>query len=331
MFYEEERKASHAWAKVLHCSYVSDVNRMVESGEIIDLMHVAEALHEKNIAKIADQIASQLATRRIILIAGPSSSGKTSFAQRLKIQLKVMGIEPVSISQDDYFRDREDTPRKPNGDYDFECLEAVDLPYFNQQLRDMLAGKEVQVPKFDFKQGRRADKPSQVVKLHEKQPVIIEGIHCMNEGLTSEIARENKFKIYISALTPLAFNEEERLSTTQARLFRRMVRDYRTRGRAASTTILQWPDVLEGEAKYIYPYQDEADATFNSALIYEMNVLKKYAMYMLAEIPPEDAAYPRAQELLAFCRRFKAVTDEWSIPNVSIVREFIGGSCFDVG
>ena len=200
-----------------------------------------------------------------------------------------------------------------------------------KHLQKLLAGQRVHVPKFNFKKGARDEKPSAVIELQPSQPVIIEGIHGLNERVSSAIPREQKFKIYVSSLTPLYMTPEVRLSTTQARLFRRMVRDYRTRGTSAAETIRRWPNVIEGEQKNIYPFQDEGDATFNTALLYELGVLKKYAMYLLSEIPPEDSSYGKAQELLAFCRYFKSIGDEKDIPNTSILREFIGGSCFDVG
>ena len=331
MSFQKTLEASQEWARILHCSYVTDLNEIIEKGDIGELIRVSEALHEKRIANIADEIARKIDTRRLVLIAGPSSSGKTSFAQRLRVQLRVLGLEPVSISMDDYFLDREHTPKKPNGEYDFECLGAIDLPLFNEHLQKLLVGQRVHVPKFNFKKGARDEKPSAVIELQPSQPVIIEGIHGLNERVSSDIPREQKFKIYVSSLTPLYMTPEVRLSTTQARLFRRMVRDYRTRGTSAAETIRRWPNVIEGEQKNIYPFQDEGDATFNTALLYELGVLKKYAMYLLSEIPPEDSSYGKAQELLAFCRYFKSIGDEKDIPNTSILREFIGGSCFDVG
>ena len=331
MTFQKTLEASQEWARILNCSSVKDLNEIAEHGNLGELIRVSEALHEKRIGNIADEIARKISTRRLVLIAGPSSSGKTSFAQRLRVQLRVLGLEPVSISMDDYFCNREDTPKKPNGEYDFECLGALDLPLFNEHMQKLLNGEKVYVPKFNFKKGAREDKTSQILTLAADQPVIIEGIHALNERVTSMIARERKFKIYVSSLTPLYMTPEVRLSTTQARLFRRMVRDYRTRGISAAATIQRWPNVLEGEEKNIYPFQDEVDAAFNSALLYELGVLKKYAMYILSEIPPEDEAYAKAQELLAFCRYFKIIADEKDIPNTSILREFIGGSCFEVG
>ncbi len=331
MSFEKTLEASQEWARILHCSYITDLNEIIDHGDIGELIRVSEALHEKRIANIADEIARKIDTRRLVLVAGPSSSGKTSFAQRLRVQLRVLGLEPVSISMDDYFHNREDTPKKPNGEYDFECLGAIDMNLFNEHMEKLIKGQTVRIPKFNFKKGQREKKPSAILQLKPNQPVIVEGIHGLNDRVSSGIAREAKFKIYVSSLTPLYMTENVRLSTTQARLFRRIVRDYRTRGTSASDTIQMWPTVMEGEQKNIYPFQDEVDATFNSALLYELGVLKKYAIYMLAEIPPEDPAYGKAQELLAFCRYFKAIVDEKDIPNTSILREFIGGSCFDVG
>lgn len=329
MSFEKTLEASQEWARILHCSYITDLNNIIEKGEIGELIRVSEALHEKSIANIADAIASRIATRKLVLIAGPSSSGKTSFTQRLRVQLRVLGMEPISISMDDYYLNRVDTPKLPNGEYDFESVNALDIPFFSDQMQRLLQGEEIVLPKFDFKTGIRGDSKVRV-RLHGDQPVLLEGIHALNDKLTTKIPRENVFKVYVSALTPLYMNPEVRLSTTQARLFRRMVRDYRTRGNSAAETIKQWNNVLEGERQNIYPFQYDVDATFNSALLYELGVLKKYAMYLLAEIPPESPAYEEAQQLLAFCRYFKAVVDEKDIPNTSILREFIGGSCFDV-
>lgn len=331
MSFQKILEASQEWARILHCSYVTDLNEIIEKGNIGELIRVSEALHEKRIANIADEIAKRIDSRRLVLIAGPSSSGKTSFAQRLRVQLRVMGLEPVSISMDNYFLDRCQTPKKSNGEYDFECLGAIDLPLFNEHLHRLLQGRRVHIPKYDFKKGARAEGSSAVFELNDKQPLIIEGIHGLNDRVSSAIPREEKFKIYVSALTPLYLTPEVRLSTTKTRLFRRMVRDYRTRGISAAETIRRWPNVIRGEQKNIYPFQDEGDATFNTALLYEMGVLKKHAMYLLSEIPPEDDSYGEAHELLAFCRYFKSIGDEGDIPNTSILREFIGGSCFDVG
>ena len=329
MFAEVLEEAKE-WAKILHCSYVSDLNAIIENGGIGDLIRVSEALHEKKIANIADRVAGDLESNRLILIAGPSSSGKTSFAQRLRVQLMVMGLQPVSISIDNYFVNRLDTPKLPDGSYDFESIDAVDTELFNEQLTRLLAGEKVLTPVYDFKEGVRELDYGVEMQIGMKQPIIIEGIHGLNEKLTSSIPRDHKFKLYVSALNQLNMDQETRISTSRVRLLRRIVRDYRTRGRSASNTIAQWPSVRAGEEKYIFPYQDDADVMFNSALICELGALKHYAMYMLAEIEPDDPTFVKGQELLAFCRNFKSIYDANDIPSNSLIREFIGGSCFNV-
>lgn len=330
MFAEVLEEAKE-WAKILHCSYVSDLNSIIADGKVGDLIRVSEALHEKKIANIADRVAGNLKNNRLILIAGPSSSGKTSFAQRLRVQLMVMGLEPVSISIDNYFVNRLETPKLPDGTYDFESIDAVDTELFNEQLSRLLDGEKVLTPVYDFKRGVRELDYGIELQIATNQPIIIEGIHGLNEKLTSSIPRENKFKLYVSALNQLNMDKDTRISTSRVRLLRRIVRDYRTRGRSASNTIAQWPSVRAGEEKYIFPYQDDADVMFNSALIYELGALKHFAMYMLAEIEPEDQTFAKAQELLAFCRNFKSIYDADDIPSNSLIREFIGGSCFNVG
>ncbi|MCR5175813.1 MAG: nucleoside kinase [Anaerovibrio sp.] len=328
--FREVLEEAKEWARILHCSYVSDLNAIIESGNIGDLIRVSEALHEKKIANIADHIANGIADNRLILIAGPSSSGKTSFAQRLKVQLMVMGLRPVSVSIDNYFVNRLDTPKLPDGNYDFESIDAVDTELFNEQLWSLLNGEKVLTPIYDFKKGIREFDFGTEVQIGMDQPIIVEGIHGLNEKLTSAIPRGNKFKIYVSALNQLNMDENTRISTSRVRLLRRIVRDYRTRGRSASSTILQWPNVRAGEEKYIFPYQDDADVMFNSALIYELGALKHFAMYMLAEIDPDNPTFEKGQELLAFCRNFKSIYDAKDIPSNSLIREFIGGSCFNV-
>jgi len=328
--FKEVLEEAKEWAKILHCSYVSDLNSIIENGDIGDLIRVSEALHEKKIANIADRVAGDLANNRLILIAGPSSSGKTSFAQRLRVQLMVMGLQPVSISIDNYFVNRLDTPKLPDGSYDFESIDAVDTELFNEQLMRLLEGEKVLTPVYDFKEGVRELDYGIEMQIDKKQPIIIEGIHGLNETLTSSIPRNHKFKLYVSALNQLNMDEETRISTSRVRLLRRIVRDYRTRGRSASSTISLWPGVRAGEEKYIFPYQDDADVMFNSALIYELGALKHYAMYMLAEIEPDDPNFQKGQELLAFCRNFKSIYDTKDIPSNSLIREFIGGSCFNV-
>lgn len=316
------------WASILRCDYVPDLNRMARHNDYSDIIRVSEALHEKKIAEIADHIKQDINNIRLITIAGPSSSGKTSFAQRLRIQLRVNGIEPISISLDDYYVNRVDTPLDEKGEYDFEALEAIDIKLFNEHLLKLMNGEEVVTPRYNFLTGQREWEGQEAVSVTEKQPIIIEGIHGLNEKLTSSIPRKNKYKIYISALTPLSLDAHNRIPTTQARLLRRLVRDYKTRGFNGENTLKKWPSVRAGEEKNIFPYQEEADTMFNSALIYELAILRKYAVTMLAEVPEDSEQYPKAQELLSFCQCFESIDDEYDIPNNSILREFIGGSVF---
>ena len=315
------------WASVLHCDYVSDLNRYIRRGEVADIIHVSEALHEKKIAEIADHIASNIKELRLILIAGPSSSGKTSFAQRLRIQLRVNGIEPVSISLDDYFRNWEDTPRTKDGAYDFENIGALDVELFNDHLVRLLNGEEVILPHYNFLTGKR-EVGSEHLSVAPTSPLIVEGIHGLNEALTASVPRGKKYKIYISALTQLNIDAHNRIPTTDARLLRRMVRDYQFRGAYALKTLRQWPDVRAGEEKNIFPFQEEADAMFNSALIYELAVLKRYAVPLLEMVPRDVPEYTKANRLLDFCRCFSDITEEYDIPNNSLLREFIGKSIF---
>lgn len=315
------------WANVLRCDYVSDLNRYIRRGEIADIIHVSEALHEKKIAEIADHIAANIKKLRLILIAGPSSSGKTSFAQRLRIQLRVNGIEPVSISLDDYFRNWEDTPRLPDGTYDFENIGALDVALFNDHLVRLLRGEEVILPRYNFLTGKREEGTAHL-SVASTAPLIVEGIHGLNEALTAAVPREKKYKIYISALTQLNIDAHNRIATTDARLLRRMVRDYQFRGAYALKTLRQWSDVRAGEEKNIFPFQEEADAMFNSALIYELAVLKRYAVPLLEMVPRDVPEYTKANRLLDFCRCFADITEEYDIPNNSLLREFIGKSIF---
>jgi uridine kinase len=315
------------WAKILHCDYVTDLNRYNRQGDIGEIIHISEALQEKKIVEIADHIAKHRDQLRLVLIAGPSSSGKTSFAQRLRIQLRVNGLEPASISLDDYFCNREDTPRNEKGEYDFEALEALDLKLFNDNMVNLLKGEEVTIPTYNFVTGEREWNKAPMT-LAAGEPVIIEGIHGLNEKLSVAIPRKNKYKIYISALTQLNIDSHNRIPTTDARLIRRLVRDYQFRGSSALKTLRQWPDVRAGEEKNIFPFQEEADTMFNSALIYELGVLKQYVVPMLAKVPRDVPEYTKARRLLDFCEYFDDIKDEDDIPNNSLLREFIGRSCF---
>lgn len=318
---------SRKWAKILNCNYVPDLNRFQRNGDMREIIQISEALHEKKIAQIADHITENKDDLRLILIAGPSSSGKTSFAQRLRVQLRVNGLEPISISMDDYYKARKDTPLTPEGEYDFECIEAVDIELFNRQMLKILAGEEVIVPRFNFVTGQRewTDTP---LSINKDQPIIIEGIHGLNERLTSSIARSNKYKIYISPFTQLGIDAHNSIPIRDARLIRRLVRDSQFRGAHALKTLKQWPVVKQGEEKYIFPFEEEADVMFNSSLIYELGVLKKYAEPLLAQVGNDVPEYGDAKRLRGFLMYFDNIYDEDDIPNNSILREFVGGSIF---
>jgi uridine kinase len=320
VFYEAEQ-----WGKILDVADIGSLNKKVVSGEIVDIVRIAEALHEKKAAYIADMIENK-ENVKIVLIAGPSSSGKTTFTRKLAIQLRVNGLMPVPISLDDYFVDREKTPVDENGEYDFESIYALDLDLFNKNLRDLLDGKEIVMPQFDFLTGSRNwhERP---LKLPEKGVLLIEGIHGLNELLTSSIPKENKFKIYISALTQLNLDNHNRIATTDIRIIRRIVRDCFSRGYSGEQTLKMWPSIKRGEEKNIFVFQEEADVMFNSSLVYELCVLKKYAEPELNKIEQDSPVYHEAMRLRSLLHFFKDVQDELT-PDNSILREFIGGSCF---
>ncbi len=321
IFYEYEK-----WGEVLEVCNVASLNRIVAAGKGGDLIRLAEALQEKKIAQIADQITQNRERVRLVLIAGPSSSGKTTFAQRLAIQLRVNGVKPVSISLDDYFVSREFTPRNEKGEPDFEALEAIDLDLFNEQLADLIMGEPVKIPRFNFMTGRREYR-GEILQIQPDQPIIIEGIHGLNEKLTQAVPKDRKFKVYISALTQLNIDDHNRIPTTDNRLIRRIVRDHQFRSHDALTTLRLWPAVRRGENKNIFPFQEEADVMFNSALIYELAILKKYVEPLLMEIPHDCPEYSEAKRLLKFTSYFLPL-DEHEVPSNSILKEFIGGSCF---
>lgn len=320
-FLEAER-----WGEILQCGYVSTLNEYIAQNKIGDIIRIAEALHEKKLAEIADLVAGHRRQVRVILIAGPSSSGKTTFAQRLGIQLRVNGVRPVPISLDDYFVDREHTPLDDQGEYDFESIDAIDIPLFNDHLIRILNGEEVEVPTFNFHLGQR-EMIGHKVRVERDQPLIIEGIHGLNEHLTEEIPREQKVKVYVSALTQLAIDNHNRIPTTDTRLIRRIVRDSQFRSHDALTTLRLWPSVRRGEERNIFPFQEEADVMFNSALIYELAVLKKYAEPLLSVVQPDQPEYSEALRLLDFLSYFDSIADD-DIPFNSILREFVGDSCF---
>lgn len=319
-------RESEEWLEILGIRNLAGFTRLLAqgSGEANNLIHVAEALHEKKIAYIADEIYRHRERLRLILIAGPSSSGKTTFAQRLAIQLKVLGLRPISISMDDYFVDRDRTPKDEEGHYDFEAVEAVDLELFNKDLQDLINSKEVECPIFNFQRGCREER-GKIICVEEGHPIIIEGIHALNERVTAAIQRVNKYKIYISALTQIAIDNSNRVPTTDARLIRRLVRDHHYRGQSAVDTLKRWSSVRAGEEKNIFPFQEEADTMFNSALIYELGIMKKYAYPLLTAVSQEEQEYSDAQRLITLLSYFPEI-DEETVPLNSILREFIGGS-----
>lgn len=321
------QKRSADWAELMGISTVADLNDAVVNGRGTDLILAQEALMEKNIGNIAAHIAQDRG-RKFIMIAGPSSSGKTTFSHRLSIQLRTCGLTPHPIAVDNYFVDREKTPKDENGDYDFECLEAVDIELFNRDMKALLEGETVSLPSFNFKKGRR-EYHGDMLTLGADDVLVIEGIHCLNDRLSYSLPAESKFKIYISALTQLNVDEHNRIGSTDGRLIRRMVRDARTRGTSAAQTIAMWDSVRRGEEKNIFPYQESADVVFNSALIYELAALKPYAEPLLFGIDRKAPEYTEAKSILKFFDYFLAINTE-SVPGNSLIREFIGGGCFNV-
>ncbi len=329
--FEEHKKLYHIhreaeeWAKILGVSYIRNINDLIKSGEIGNKILTVEALHEKKIIQIADEICKK--NKRIILIAGPSSSGKTTFANRLKIQLAVNGLRPVTISVDDYFVNRENNPVDENGKVDFEHIDAIDRHRFNTDIKSLLAGNKTELPRFDFKLGKRKNE-THAMQVDDDQPIIIEGIHCLNPIFSEEIDDEYKFKIYISCLTQLNIDEHNRIPTTDSRLIRRMVRDNYHRGADALRTIDLWSSVRRGEERNIFPYQETADAQFNSASIYELAALKKHVEPVLKAVPDNLPETSEAKRLLKFLSYVVPIEDESIIPNTAIIREFIGGNIF---
>lgn len=320
-------KESRDWSHKLGVNTVGALNDKIVAGEIGELMLVQEALQEKKIADIAEEI-SQRKGVKFIMIAGPSSSGKTTFSHRLSVQLIAHGMRPHPIAVDDYFKNRSETPKDENGNYNFECLGALDVELFNRDMTALLNGERVELPRFNFKTGMREYK-GDFKQLGKEDILVIEGIHCLNDKLSGALPKESKYKIYISALTQLNVDEHNRIPTTDGRLIRRMVRDARTRGADATKTIRMWKSVRKGEEQNIFPYQEDADAMFNSALVYELSVLKQYAEPLLFSVKKEDPEYVEAKRLLKFLDYFLGVSTE-DIPKNSILREFVGGSCFHV-
>ena len=319
----------HRWNQILGISTVGDLNVACNHGHATDLINVSEALQEKKIAQIADEIThrNQDGKRvKLVLISGPSSSGKTTFSKRLSIQLMTNGLKPYPISLDDYFVNRNDTPLDESGKHDFESLYAVDLPFFEEQLTTLLNGGEVELPRYNFTTGKR-EMSGKKLRIDEHMILIIEGIHALNPALTPHIPNENKYKVYVSALTTILLDNHNYIPTTDNRLLRRIIRDYKYRNYSAEETIARWPSVRAGEEKWIFPYQENADAMFNSALLFELAVLKDYVEPVLRKVPNRCPEYSEAHRLLRFLNYFVSVQDK-ELPPTSLLREFLGGSSF---
>jgi len=320
-------RQSERWADILGVGTVPDLNDLVENGQLRDFIRVNEALHERTISEIASQIVRE--KKRIVLVAGPSSSGKTTFTQRLSVQLRAAERKTAVITLDNYYRDRSTLKPRPDGTYDLEDINALDVPLFNEHMCELLAGREVQIPRFDFKQKKRV--PGKVLKLQPGQILLIEGIHGLNEAMSHMVDRDEKFKIYISALTQLNLDSHDRISTSSVRLIRRLVRDHLHRGMTAERTLDMWNSVREGEERWIFPYQEQCDVMFNSTLVYELLFLKKYAIPLLKQIPQDNPNFIEANYLAKMLKYFvdPDPEDELEIPRTSILREFIGGSSFE--
>ena len=316
------------WTRVLGVPNIGTLNRRILDGEASDLIKVAEAFHEKRLGSIADAIyaANRQRNMRLVLISGPSCSGKTTFAKRLGIQMRIVGLNPVLISLDDYFLEREQTPRDANGDYDYETIDALDLKTFNEHLERLFAGESVEIPRYDFISGRRQwhEEP---LRLDDRSVLVVEGIHGLNPRLTEKIPDEYKFRIYVSVFTTVMMDDMNRIPTTDNRLIRRIVRDNATRGSDAVSTLRRWGSVRTGEEKYIFPYQENADVMFNSSLLYELPVLRRYVEPLLYKVPDTVPEFGEAHRLLKFLNNFQTISPE-EIPPTSLLREFIGGSSF---
>ncbi|MDR1278449.1 MAG: nucleoside kinase [Treponema sp.] len=321
--YREYKK----WGRIVGVRSVGELNARISDRSIRDYIRIAEAFQGRKLVEIAEKIYEKRDTLKMILIAGPSSSGKTTSAKRLAIELMVMGIKPLAISLDDYYVGTDKTPRDEKGEPDYECLEALDVPYLNRQLLELLAGEEITLPVFNFKAGKRKETGGRKISMDRRTILIVEGIHSLNDALTAEIKRELKFKLYVSALTQLNLDDHNRIPTSDNRLLRRMVRDYQFRGKDAAGTIKMWPSVQRGERKHIFPFQNSADAAFNSALDYELAVLKFYADTLLRAVKPGVCEYAEAARLLSFLENFAPIPPQY-VPGTSILREFIGDSEF---
>lgn len=314
------------WVEILKTPYLPKLNEAVKKGYENQIIQISEALHEKKYAAIADAIYKKKDNVKFVFLAGPSSSGKTTSCKRIAVHLAVLGIKPLMISLDDYFLDREHTPKDEKGNYDFECLEALDLDFFSQQMQELLEGREIELPKFNFVSGQR-EKSDKRIQLTDNSILIIEGIHALNPKLSKQINRENKYLVFVSALTQLALDSQNLISTSDNRLIRRIVRDYNYRGSSAERTLLMWNNVRNGEERHIFPYQENADSIFNSSLLYEIGVLKSYCYPLLAQVPQTSPAYANARRLQNFLDNFTPISSQ-SIPPTSIMREFLGGSSF---
>ncbi len=315
------------WGRIVGVHSVGQLNQLITDRTIQEYIRIAEAFQANKLAEIAAKIYEQREKIRVVLIAGPSSSGKTTTAKKLSIQLKVMGIEPIAISLDDYYVGTDKTPKDEHGKPDYECLEALDVPYLNEQLLALFRGEEVEIPSFDFKSGKRREGGGKPLRLDNRSMLIIEGIHGLNDKLTSQVDADMKFKLYVSALTQLNLDDHNRIPTSDNRLLRRMVRDYQFRGAGAARTISMWPSVQRGERKHIFPFQNSADIAFNSALDYELAVLKFYAEPLLRTVKPNMVEYSEAVRLLSFLENFAPIPPQY-VPTQSILREFIGESEF---
>ncbi|MBP5242043.1 MAG: nucleoside kinase [Bacteroidales bacterium] len=319
-------KEHHDWRKLLHISFVNDLNKAVREGRAVDVIHVSEALHEKKYATIADAIYQREGVK-IVLIAGPSSSGKTTSCRRLGVQLQVLGYDVQQMSLDDYFVDRENTPRQPNGDFDFEALEALNIPLLNEHLLQLSDGKEVEIPTYNFIKGK-SEFLGKKLRLGKNSILIMEGIHALNPKLTDQVPDEFKFKVAVSPFTQISIDNQNLIHTSDNRLIRRIVRDYNFRGYSAYETLKRWDSVRDGERKHIFPYQENADIFFNSGLLYELGVLKTYAEPLLERVPQDKPEHAEAHRLMNFLALFEPISPK-HIPPTSIMREFLGDSSFE--
>jgi len=319
-------RESEKWGRMLNVENAAQLNRTIKEGRVGDLIRVCEAQLENQIARIAEEIHNHTDNIKLVLIAGPSSSGKTTFAQRLRVQLMVHGLDPIPISMDDYFHNREDIPVDESGERDLESIDIIDIELFNEQITSMIQGEEVELPRYNFQKGQREYRGDKV-KLGSDQLIIVEGIHALNEKLTAMIPQNNKYKIYISALTQLNLDNHNRIPTTDTRLIRRMIRDHRDRGASIEDTLNMWRNVRRGEEKNIFPFQEQADVMVNTALLYELAVLKPYILPLLEGFDEDNPYYTEVNRLRSFIKYFVELKPN-DIPNNSILREFIGGSCF---